>query len=45
METKQIEKINEELSEYTDRQIVVEVLGILTEKQLIKLVETLKRNY
>lgn len=39
------EKLNEELSNFSDRQIVVEVLGILSLKQLRRLVKILKRNY
>jgi len=41
----EIEKLHEELTSYSDRQIVVEVLDILTEKQLKELVNNLKRNY
>ena len=39
------DELNEKLADYSDRQIVVEVLGILTIKQLRKLVKTLEQNY
>ena len=42
---KDIEDYMEELAEYSDRQIVVEVLNIITTKQIKKLVEELKQNY
>jgi len=37
--------LNERLSNYSDRQIVTEVLGILTINQLRKLVKILENNY
>ena len=39
------ETIDEKLSRFSDRQIVAEVLNILTEKQLQQLVDTLEKNY
>lgn len=40
-----IEELNEELSEFGDREIVAEVLDLLTPTQLNKLVKRLKENY
>ena len=40
-----LEKLHEELSYYSDRRIVVEVLNLLTIKQFETLVNTLKHNY
>lgn len=39
------EEIDEKLCEYSDRQIVVSVLNLLTLKQLNKLIKTLKENF
>ena len=39
------EKLNERLSRFSDRQIVVETLGLLTQKQIRRLVTELERNY
>lgn len=39
------EHIYEELTKYSDRQIIIEVLELLTDKQLRNLIKNLKENF
>ncbi len=45
MKQEEQENINERLTKYSDRQIVVECLEILNDKQLRELIKKLERNY